>query len=77
MEYYGLRKHGSDIDMLVTEKDYQLLKERYPDKRIDIWGNLAVVLENYSFNLYVFQWIIIFMQLVRLNMRISSRPCQW
>lgn len=53
MEYYGLRKHGSDIDMFVTDKDYKSLADRYPDKRIDIWGNLAVNLEKYSFNLCV------------------------
>jgi hypothetical protein len=49
MEYYGLRKHGGDIDLLITNKDYQLLADRYPDERIDIWGNLGVILERYSF----------------------------
>ena len=53
MEYYGLRKHGSDIDMFVTEKDYKMLAKAYPDKRIDIWGNLAIIFEKYSFNLCV------------------------
>ena len=49
MEYYGLRKHGNDIDLLITNKDYQLLSDKYPDERIDIWGNLGVNLEKYSF----------------------------
>ena len=49
MEYYGLRKHGGDIDPLVTNKDYQLLSNRYPAERIDVWGNLGVILEKYSF----------------------------
>jgi hypothetical protein len=53
MEYYSLREHGGDIDMFVTDKDYKTLAESYPDKRIDIWGNLAVILEKYSFNLCV------------------------
>lgn len=49
MEYYGLRKHGSDIDFLITNKDYQMLSEKYPDERIDVWGNLGVNHEKYSF----------------------------
>ena len=53
MEYYNLRKHGGDIDMFVTNKDYHSLAKEYPDCRIDIWGNLAVIIEKYSFNLYV------------------------
>jgi len=53
MEYYGLRKHGDDIDMLVTDDDYQSLASKYSDSTIDIWGNLAVILDGYSFNLCV------------------------
>ncbi len=53
MEYYGLRKHGDDIDMFVTDKDYRVLAEKYPDNTIDVWGNLSVVLGKYSFNLCV------------------------
>ena len=49
MEYYGLRKHGGDVDLLIVNEDYQLLSEAYPDKRIDVWGNLGVILEKYSF----------------------------
>ncbi len=53
MEYYGLRTHGDDIDMFVTDKDYKSLADRYPESRKDIWGNLSVNLDKYSFNLCV------------------------
>ncbi len=33
MEYYGLRKHGDDVDFIVTERDYQSLKLKFPDNR--------------------------------------------
>lgn len=49
MEHYGLRKHGGDIDLLVADEDYQALAAVYPEKRIDVWGNLGVILETYSF----------------------------
>jgi len=49
MEHYGLRKHGADIDLLVASEDYQLLSDAYPESRIDVWGNLGVILEKHSF----------------------------
>jgi len=45
MEYYGLRKSGTDIDLIICDADYQALALTYPDKRKDIWGDLGVVLE--------------------------------
>lgn len=44
MEYYGLRKSGEDIDLIITDNDYQRLATSYPDKQKDIWGDLGVVL---------------------------------
>lgn len=44
MEYYGLRKSGADIDLVVCDEDYQALALAYPDKRKDIWADLGVVL---------------------------------
>ena len=44
MEYYGLRKAGADIDLVICDEDYQALALRYPDKRKDIWGDLGVVI---------------------------------
>jgi len=44
MEYYGMRKAGADIDLVICEEDYQALASKYPDKRKDIWGDLGVVI---------------------------------
>lgn len=44
MEYYGLRKTGADIDLVICEKDYQELSKKYPDTRKDIYGDLGVVI---------------------------------
>jgi len=44
MEYYGLRKSGADIDLVVCDKDYQALALKYPDSRKDAWGDLGVML---------------------------------
>ena len=33
MEYYDIRKSGKDLDLVITDKDYQNLAERYPEKR--------------------------------------------
>lgn len=44
LEYYGVRKSGADIDLVVCDMDYQRLAKQYPDKRKDIWGDLGIVL---------------------------------
>jgi len=44
MEYYGLRKSGADIDLVICDADYQKLAQTYPEKRKDIYGDLGVVL---------------------------------
>ena len=36
MEYYGLRKCGSDIDLIISDKDYQILAQKHPGCRIDL-----------------------------------------
>ena len=36
MEYYDIRKTGKDIDFVVTDKDYQSLAGKYPEKRKDL-----------------------------------------
>lgn len=42
MEYYGLRKAGSDIDFIADEKDVVELIKLYPDRVKDLWGDLGV-----------------------------------
>ena len=48
MEYYGLRKSGADIDLIICDEDYQSLARGYPDSRKDIWGDLGVVLDPFE-----------------------------
>ena len=42
MEFHGIRPHGSDIDMIVTDADYQALKVRFPQWKKDVWGDLGI-----------------------------------
>ncbi|GHV19700.1 hypothetical protein FACS18949_15550 [Clostridia bacterium] len=48
MEYYGIRKSGADIDLVIRDEDYQILANTYPDKRKDIYGDLGVVIESFE-----------------------------
>jgi len=48
MEYYGIRKAGADIDLVICDEDYQVLALAYPDSRKDIWGDLGVVFEPFE-----------------------------
>lgn len=48
MEYYGLRKHGSDIDFIVTERDYQRLKVQFAQYRKDVWGDFGVMVNGFE-----------------------------
>jgi hypothetical protein len=42
MEYYGIRKHGDDIDFIVSNRDYLKLEKRYHDCRKDMWGDFGI-----------------------------------
>lgn len=44
MEYYGMRKAGADIDLVISDADYLALAEKYPDRRKDIYGDMGVVI---------------------------------
>jgi hypothetical protein len=48
MEYYGLRKHGDDVDFIVTERDYQRLKVKFPNNRKDVWGDFGVLVDGFE-----------------------------
>ena len=48
MEYYGLRKSGADIDLVICDEDYQALALAYPDNRKDLWADLGVMLEPFE-----------------------------
>ena len=48
MEYYEMRKSGADIDLVITDNDYQNLAEKYPDQRKDLYGDLGLVIGNFE-----------------------------
>ena len=48
MEYYGLRKHGDDIDFIVTDRDYQRLKVKFPNHRKDVWGDFGILVNGFE-----------------------------
>ena len=48
MEYYGLRKHGDDVDFIVTNRDYQQLKVQFPNNRKDIWGDFGIQVNGFE-----------------------------
>jgi hypothetical protein len=48
MEYYGLRKHGNDINFIVSNCDYLKLEKRYRNCRKDIWGDFGVSVNEYE-----------------------------
>jgi len=48
MEYYGIRKAGDDIDLVICDADYQRLSQLHPDNRKDIYGDLGVVIEPFE-----------------------------
>ncbi len=44
MEYYGMRKAGADIDLVISNEDYLALAAKYSDKRKDLYGDLGLIL---------------------------------
>ncbi len=42
MEYYGLRKAGADIDLVISLRDHANLKQQYPDHIKDLYGDIGI-----------------------------------
>jgi hypothetical protein len=42
MEYYGLRKAGVDIDLVISLRDHDNLKRQYPDHIKDLYGDIGI-----------------------------------
>lgn len=42
MEFYGLRKAGADIDLVVSQADHERLAQQYPDHIKDLYGDIGV-----------------------------------
>jgi len=48
MEYYGIRKHGDDIDFIISNRDYLKLENKYRNCRKDMWGDFGVKVNEYE-----------------------------
>jgi hypothetical protein len=48
MQYYEMRKSGADIDLIITDNDYQILAEKYPNDRKDLYGDLGMVIGKFE-----------------------------
>lgn len=48
MEYYEMRKAGSDIDLIIMDEDYQKLAAEYPNQRKDLYGDLGLVIDKFE-----------------------------
>lgn len=48
MEYYGMRRAGADIDLIISKEDYHVLSEKYPDNKKDIYGDLGLVINEFE-----------------------------
>lgn len=42
MEYYGLRKTGADIDLVISSDDHARLKQQYPHHVKDLHGDIGI-----------------------------------
>jgi hypothetical protein len=42
MEYYGLRKSGADIDLVISARDHETLRQKYPHHIKDLYGDLGI-----------------------------------
>jgi len=48
MEYYGLRKRGEDIELIISDEDYTELEKMHPDYKKDIFGDYGICKEGYE-----------------------------
>ena len=48
MEYYGLRKAGDDIDLVIHREDHIYLRNLYPDNIKDIHGDIGVCVSDFE-----------------------------
>ncbi|MFW6678603.1 hypothetical protein ACOAOT_13165 [Lacrimispora sp. AGF001] len=48
MEYYGMRKAGRDIDLIISQDDYRVLSKKYPDNKKDIYGDLGFIINKFE-----------------------------
>jgi hypothetical protein len=70
MEYYGLRKHGDDIDFIVTDRDYQRLKVKFPACRKDVWGDFGILVNGFELFRSIYKLTMLTIRRAPLNSRI-------
>ena len=53
LEYYGIResdeRYDADYDFIVSQRDYEVLKDAYPDSLRDIYGDKGVIVGKWEF----------------------------
>jgi hypothetical protein len=50
MEYYGLRKAGLDIDLVIHNEDHKILKHIFPKNIKDLFGDIGIC--EYGFEMW-------------------------
>ncbi len=48
MEYYGLRKAGADIDLVVHPDDHAALVKLFPDHVRDLYGDIGICVSGFE-----------------------------
>lgn len=48
MEYYGMCKSGVDIDIIITDEDYQQFSKKYPNNRNNLYGDLGLTIGKFE-----------------------------
>lgn len=48
MEYYGMRKSGRDIDLIISQDDYHVLSKQYPDNKKDLYGDSGFIINKFE-----------------------------
>lgn len=48
MEYYGLRKAGNDIDLVIAKNDHENLSKMYPKDIKDLYGDLGICVSGFE-----------------------------
>ena len=48
MEYYGMRKAGRDMELIISQEDYHVLSEKYPDNKKDLYGDLGLIINKFE-----------------------------
>lgn len=56
MGYYGMRMAGADVDLIISDEDYHVLSEKYPDNKKDLYLMKEYYYEHYRNKSYLQEW---------------------